>query len=307
MVRILSSALAAATLLGLAQASPVEHPVANEPTFKNLLGFDEKKNRKAKTSDVIPEVKVLTDFTFNKTAESVEPLVISEEDLQKRFINGGDERYQFTSNDYPYPATGKLQWSNGVFCSGALVGPRHVLTAKHCLVSGASGKFSPRFDNGEPFGSGQVTVAVTSGYEWGTPCGWKGDWAILILDQRLGERVGYFGAKLPDHSLVDRAIFDHVGYPGDRDNGNRPYRTNGNPIQGFRSNWDCDANGPYYTDTDCMGGQSGGAHWESTSNGPMIWGTLSVTFDGGNGVAWAGWGSGNEMLDAIIRLRNEYP
>lgn len=308
MVRLLPSAAAVAVLCSLAQASPVETNEA-KVTFSNLRGYDASKARIAKGSGIVPEVTVLSeeDFFLNGTATEAEPFVVSDEDLQKRYINGGDERYQQTNKNYPFPAVGKLQWANGVFCSGAMVGPRHVLTAKHCLVNGVSGTFSPGFDNGAPFGTAQVTNVITSGYEWGTPCGWKGDWAVLILNQRLGENVGYFGAKIADHSLVDRAIFDHVGYPGDRDNGNRPYRTNGNPIQGFRSNWDCDSTGPYYTDTDCMGGQSGGPHWENTNSGPMIWGTLSVTFDAGNDVAWAGWGSGNEMLDAIIRFRNEFP
>ena len=231
----LLTALVGAVAITTTSALAVE--AKNSP--KNLLGFDDSYVRTLTANDIIPEVQVLESFDFNETAIVAEPLDGPEEALEKRFINGADDRYLYSDVNYPYSAIGKLRWSNGVFCSGALVGPRHVLTAKHCIVNGQSGSFSPGFDNGARFGSGAVTTVITSGYDWGTPCGWKGDWAIMILDRRLGDERGYFGVKLPERSKVDQAIFHHIGYPGDRDNGNRPYRTNGNTIQGFR-NWDCD-------------------------------------------------------------------
>lgn len=130
----------------------------------------------------------------------------------------------------------------------------------------------------------------------------------MILSQRLGDRLGYMGVRLPEPKRVSQPIFRHMGYPGDKDDGMRPYRTNGNAIEEWRSNFDCDRTGPFYTDTDAAGGQSGGPLWENLlGRKRYVWGTLSVTFDGGDGVAWAGWGSGNEMVNAVIKARIEYP
>ena len=97
---------------------------------------------------------------------------------------------------------------------------------------------------------------------------------VVVLNKRLGDKLGWFGAKLPEKRLEDKAIFEHVGYPGDK-GGNEPYRVDGNTIESSRP-WDCDATGPFYTDTDCAGGQSGGPHWQpkvsvSPAHSHLLW------------------------------------
>lgn len=52
-----------------------------------------------------------------------------------------------------------------------------------------------------------------------------GDFGIFILSERLGDNLGYFGAVVPDMNHYDiEGYFETMGYPGDRDNGARPYR-----------------------------------------------------------------------------------
>ncbi|KAK2039826.1 trypsin-like serine protease, partial [Colletotrichum somersetense] len=226
----------------------------------------------------------------------------------RRFIIGADDRRLWNDPNYPFIAVGRLQWSNGVFCSGAMVGPRHFLTAKHCHVDGVPGVFAPGYDNGARYGQAQLTnVLFTTGQEPYSPCETKGDWAIYAIDQRLGERTGYFGAKLPDPSMLDRPQFYHIGYPGDKDGGSRPYRQTDITIHSKPRTFDCDSTGPIWTDTDVMGGQSGGPLWELDGNSNRwIWGALSVGVQSAT-EGYSGFASGNGMVDGIVYMRNQFP
>lgn len=317
MVHLLSqSALAAAVLLCGVNAVMIPND-AIPTTVKDLLGFDPNLIKDFSIQDVqdytLPEIIYLDEdevsLASNGTVISqLEPSVPSDdflEQLHKRFIVGVDDREVWNQAAYPYFNVGRLVWSNGVFCSGALVGPRHLLTAKHCLISGATGTFTPGYDNGARFGSGRVTLAVTTSAQTpGSPCETKGDWAVMILDSRPGDDLGYFGVKLPDARKLDRPLLSHAGYPGDRDGGSRPYRQTGISAH-KRKSFDCDATGPFYSDADTAGGQSGGPQWEVDGGLPYIWGTLSISVSSSEWT-YAGWASGNQLLETVSRLRTEY-
>ena len=323
MVHFASTAAAAVLALTsgvLAGPIPDDTP-RHSPVYDDTVGFDSHyqgnlRALAARDEPILAELRTapISDFSddASATAKGHTPSnsnLRKIEKMLKRFIFGTeDDRDYWNSAEYPFHSVGRLQWESGTFCSGALVGPRHVLTAKHCIPDEPmSGNFAPGYDDGERFGSAQIQVALTSaGQEKGSPCETKDDWAVLVLDQNLGDELGYFGVKSPDHSKLDQPIFYHMGYPGDLEGGSRPYRVVDATVHSERT-FDCDKTGPFYADADTAGGQSGGPFWEMDENmDRWIWGALSIGVSWGEGLGYSGFASGAQMVDAVNRLREEF-
>ncbi|XXH04550.1 hypothetical protein Hte_010967 [Hypoxylon texense] len=234
--------------------------------------------------------------------------VLEDSELDKRYIFGTDDRVLWTDNKvYPFSTMGKIQWSSGVYCSGALIGPRHVATAKHCAPlnnPGVSVRFMPAFYDGESFPGAYVTTIIhLPGYSVNDPdanaCDIKEDWAVFILDARLGDERGYLGGKAIESSLINNPVLLHLGYPGDLANGQRPYRQDRITI---RNRFDCDSAGGLSTDADVAGGMSGGPIWENENGNRFQLGVLSAT--SATETVFAG---GNNWLGAVARARQDFP
>lgn len=266
---LLSAAAAFSSLYLNVAASPI--PRDNNDNLTQPIGLPEA-GFKSLFYGPSPSVITLSTEGSFKAADltDVAPFVpegvksVNESEIDKRFIHGGsDDRVLWTDKSYPFSTMGKIQWSSGVYCSGALIGPRHVATAKHCAPlnnEGVSVRFMPDFYDGETSPGAYVTTIVhLPGYSVNNPnanaCDIKEDWAIFILDSRLGETHGYLGAKVIDSSKINKAEFLHLGWPGDLANGQRPYRQDHITV---RNRFDCDSTGGLSTDADVAGGMSGG-------------------------------------------------
>lgn len=59
--------------------------------------------------------------------------VAGREEIRLKGIKGDDNRIIVEAREYPWSAIGRLNNGLGGYCSGALIGPRLVLTAAHCL------------------------------------------------------------------------------------------------------------------------------------------------------------------------------
>ncbi|EXF79301.1 hypothetical protein CFIO01_02036 [Colletotrichum fioriniae PJ7] len=306
-----AAVLAFCSAVQASPAAPLDTRQTEQAEITHPIGFDATAARRVPADAPVPKIAVVdaAEITGNVTeASPFTPSGAALEEVAKRFIVGVDNRHLWTDPNYPFHSVGKLQWSNGVFCSAALIGPRHILSAKHCNPDPPiPGSFYPGFDNGARFGSAQITNGLfTYGQEPFSPCETKGDWVVYALDQRLGDQLGYFGAKVPDRNMFDKPQFFHMGYPGDKDGGNRPYRQTDITVHSKRT-FDCDSTGPFYTDTDTMGGQSGGPHWELDGNGNRwIWGALSISVTS-SAETYAGWASGSSMIDGILKMRADFP
>jgi V8-like Glu-specific endopeptidase len=302
---VFSNRFTATAVLSLLCSSRLATSTLIDTDFKTLLGFDPNFVSSFADSDTpIPEIIELAVEDLNGTSAPPSPDSINR--LAGRDVLGGfDDRVLWPDTSYPYSAMGKLQWSNGVWCSASLIGPRHVAAAKHCAPlkdPGVSVRFSPGFYDGERFGGAWVTTVVhLAGFDVNDnpdACDWKEDWAIFIIDSRLGESQGYLGATTISDSQTNQPIFWNYGFPGDK-GGNEPYVMDASKI--YSGPYGCDAYGPYLTDTDVVGGQSGGPFW-IPDNG---WYQYAVT--SGASSASSIFAGGNNWVGAVISTRNDFP
>lgn len=144
-----------------------------------------------------------------------------------------DERYTFSDTSFPWCTCGLVQTSAGSG-SGAMIGPRHLLTASHVINWGPNNsagwlQFTPLyFDGSEPFGSayGQTVYswlkadADHDGSMTNTESGF--DYVVVTLDSRLGEITGWMGSRAYDDDWDGGDYWGHIGYPGDLASGQRP-------------------------------------------------------------------------------------
>lgn len=138
---------------------------------------------------------------------------------------------------YPYRAVGKLFFKKGnqnFICSAAVLRPRLILTAGHCVHQGSGGAggffgnflFVPAYHNGSAPYQAWNWRWVTTTSEWSNGGGAvpnKADFAIIELEDRrfgsqtkkIGQVTGWLGYRTnalnPNHTKK-------LGYPGNHDN-----------------------------------------------------------------------------------------
>lgn len=142
------------------------------------------------------------------------------------YIWGTDVRQPFFPSGYPWQCIGRLDvWDNpysfvpSSFGTGALVGPNIVLTASHMVpwaADPAMMQFTPAYFDGVSTVGLTVTsfVSGASAYDQGSPPAAAFDFAVLRLEDRLGDSLGYFGVKSYSDGWNDHNYWTLVGYPG---------------------------------------------------------------------------------------------
>lgn len=146
-------------------------------------------------------------------------------------IFGDDDRYLFDDRSFPWRTTGKVRTAGG-WGSGTTIGPRLVLTASHAVnwMGAADGAvdwitFTPGyFDGLGPWGE----IAATHVIYWDQMSGPLSDqqtafdYVVLVMEERIGDIVGYPGFRAYDSSFNGGAYWQYIGYPGELSSGERP-------------------------------------------------------------------------------------
>jgi len=110
-------------------------------------------------------------------------------------IGAEDPRRAVDSAAEPWRALGRVQTELGTRCTGALIGPRTVLTAAHCLIAPRASHFvrprSVHFMLGYHLGryvahARVVSYSIGPGFRPAPPGPAGADWALLTLDQPVG-------------------------------------------------------------------------------------------------------------------------
>jgi len=137
---------------------------------------------------------------------------------RRLIILGSDTRYEITSATYtPVKETGLLTFSGGS-CSAALIGPRTVLTAGHCVHEGDGGSWYNNFR----FYPSRTSTFASTGYYWSrafTFQGWSNDgdydWDIALVELSVSPNKGWLSMGY-DGGIDDTWYFYSKGYPGDK-------------------------------------------------------------------------------------------
>ena len=158
----------------------------------------------------------------------------TETPIQENII-GIDDRRLFNDHTFPFSTIGRAINSNGDICTATVVGPRHILTASHCIIwdrgNGTAGslRYEPTsYDGVSPF----ETAWATQYYAYRhiqadgggviTPEDSAADFAVVVLDRNTGFKTGWMGSKVYTEEWNHQKRWEHVGYPADLGNRLKP-------------------------------------------------------------------------------------
>lgn len=238
------------------------------------------------------------------------------------FIYPPDNRRAFTDTTYPWRACGRVVTPAGQG-SGAIVGPRHILTASHVIdwtvTNGSIGwlRFEPDFNNGNVFqpSFSQITYSYEKISQPQGEYDVAEDYVVCVMDRRIGDELGWLGTKGYDDGWDGGAFWVHVGYPNDIGGVQSPVFEGAFSIAnswqpGF---FETGSGRDMETFASLTHGDSGGPIFGFWSDGPYVVGVVSaegtldpnVTDLSSRTANWVG--GGNELADLVNQARSEHP
>lgn len=236
-----------------------------------------------------------------KRAGTLPPPIVSRrgERFDPLVIHAPDDRRTYNDQSYPWVCVCRITRPDGRSGSGVLIGPRHVLTASHVVQwnTNVAERIEVLFVGNSGLATAFTEVAYAYTQITGDPTSSTvdDDYAVIVANQRLGDRFGFFGTKLYDSSWDDDRVWDTIGYAGDVASGNFP-------IFQLRVGLDEDeldlgSGRAMTTSADAMPGQSGSPMFGRWTGDPVAY-AVAVVSAGGGGDNWCAGGSD---LNGIVR------
>lgn len=216
----------------------------------------------------------------------------------------GDQQFYDDPVNYPWRCVCRITNTFGKVGSGVLCGPRHILTASHCVAWSSSD--SEMIEVHRAGTSSQAVAFNTFALAYTQIEGESGssnvldeDYAVLVTNERLGDRFGWLGTKEYDSGWDGDRFWATMGYPVN------------NVFPVFQTQqwldedaWDLGSGRAMTTSADLVSGQSGSPMFATWDDGPYTVAVMSSD-DPPENENWCAGGS--DILRLVNAARSEHP